>query len=55
MTDNLLARLEALQTLASAELPETEGPILNELTQIMGEFAEEMAKDIAEMSESLNR
>ena len=51
MTDesNLLARLDALQTLASADLPDTEGPILNELTQIMSEFTQEMARDLTEM------
>ena len=51
MTDenNLLARLDALQTLASADLPDTEGPILAELTQIMSDFAQETARDLQEM------
>jgi len=51
MTDenNLLARLDALQTLASADLPDTEGAILAELTQIMSDFAQEMARDLKEM------
>jgi len=51
MTDenNLLARLDALQTLASADLPDTEGPILAELTQIMSDFAQEMSRDLKEM------
>ncbi len=52
MTDenNLLARLDALQTLSSAGLPETEDAILNELAQIMIEFADEMVRDIKEMT-----
>ncbi len=52
MTDHndLLARLDALQTLASAGLPETEEAILAQLAQIMSEFAVEMVKDIKEMT-----